>query len=82
MPSALGAPPGVDVYFASPEDIVLRKLEWYRKSNGALERQLRDVAGVLKVQGASLDVTYMRRIAGECDLLSLLERCLSEAGLA
>ncbi len=34
----LPAAPGTDVYVASAEDIVLRKLEWYRRSGDVLER--------------------------------------------
>jgi hypothetical protein len=70
-----------EIYFASAEDIVLRKLEWYRKSHDVLERQLRDIAGVMKVRGRSLDFAYLRSMAAELGLSTLLERCLSEAGL-
>jgi hypothetical protein len=65
----------------SPEDIVLQKLLWFRKSEGALERQLRDVAGVLKLQRERLDLAYMRSWARELDLAELLEEQLRLAGL-
>jgi hypothetical protein len=38
--------------------------------------------GVLKVQGPSLDVTYLRDIARQVGLDALLARAMSEAGLA
>jgi hypothetical protein len=66
---------------ASPEDIVLQKLLWYRKSDGALERQLRDIAGVLKVRRERLDLVYMRSWARELDLSELLEEQLRLSGL-
>jgi hypothetical protein len=66
---------------STPEDIVLQKLLWYRKSDGALDRQLRDIAGVLKVQGRGLDLVYMRSWARELDLSALLEAQLESAGL-
>jgi len=66
----------------SPEDIVVQKLLWYRKSDGSLERQLQDIAGVLKLQGGRLDLDYMRSWARELDLSALLEEQLRLAGLA
>jgi hypothetical protein len=65
----------------SPEDIVLQKLLWFRKSEGALDRQLRDIAGVLKLQREKLDLGYLRSWARELDLSALLEEQLRLAGL-
>jgi hypothetical protein len=73
--------PARPVYFVSPEDSVLQKLERYRLSGGVLERQLRDVAGVLKVQGRDLDLSYLRRTADMLGLRPLLEQALVDAGL-
>jgi len=82
---AVPAPPGreldASIRIASAEDIVLQKLLWYRKSDGASERQLRDIAGVLKLQGEKLDLAYMRTWARELDLTDLLEERLHLAGL-
>lgn len=80
-PLALGPGMGRPVCFVSAEDIVLQKLLWYRMSEGALERQLRDVAGVLKVQGARLDREYLHRMARTLTLSDLLERSLRDSGL-
>ena len=52
----LSAEPDRDIYYASAEDIILRKLDWYRMSQEVLDRQLRDVRGIVKVQGTSLDL--------------------------
>ncbi|MCG8418740.1 MAG: hypothetical protein MJE77_12450 [Proteobacteria bacterium] len=68
-------------YVTAPENIVMRKLDWYRISSGVSEGQWRDVVGVLKMQGASLDRTYMDEIAAEIGAADLLERALREAGL-
>jgi hypothetical protein len=43
------------IWFASPEDIVLQKLDWYRKGDEISERQWKDVVGVIAVQGARFD---------------------------
>lgn len=63
---------------ASPEDIILQKLDWYRKGNRISERQWRDVLGVMKVCEHRLDRDYLARQA----LSSGLEDLLREAFLA
>jgi hypothetical protein len=67
------------VAVSSAEDLVLRKLAWYRAGGGVSDRQWRDVLGVLKVQRGRVDLAYMRRWAAELDLLDLLERALTES---
>src|SRR5262249_22646886 len=42
----------VECAVATPEDVILRKLEWYRAGGEASERQWSDLRGVLKVSGA------------------------------
>ncbi len=77
----LPSEPTHDIFFASPEDIVLRKLDWFRRSDGTLERQLRDVVGVLKLQRDALDLAYLRETAAALELTELLNRCFADAGL-
>jgi len=69
---------GLPVWFSSPEDIVLEKLDWYRKGEGMSERQWRDVLGVIAVQGPRLDLSYLRSWAARRGLQDLLERALAE----
>lgn len=73
------AGPEHPLYFASAEDTVLTKLEWYRLGGETSERQWRDVIGVLRVQQDRLDVPYMRRWAATLGVVDLLERALAEA---
>ena len=80
-PLRLPSEPARDIFFASPEDIVLRKLDWFRRSGGVLERQLRDVVGVLKLQRDVLDLAYLRSTAAELELTAQLDRCMEDAGL-
>ena len=61
---------------ASPEDILLAKLEWYRMGGEVSERQWRDVIGVLRVQAGVLDVDYLQRMARELEVADLLEQAL------
>jgi hypothetical protein len=67
-------------YFATPEDVVLSKLEWYRMGGEQSGQQWRDVLGVLKAQGALLDHTYLRHWAQQLRISDLLDRALTEAG--
>ena len=74
-----GAP--LDVFLASPEDIVLAKLDWYRQGGCVSDRQWRDVLGVLKVQGSALSRDYLRDWAARLNLTDLLRRAQEDAGL-
>lgn len=60
---------GVAVWIASPEDVVLSKLEW--ASMGASSRQVEDAAGVL-AHAADLDQDYLQRWAVELGVVELL----------
>lgn len=65
----------------SAEDIVLRKLDWYRRGRMVSDRQWRDVLGVLKVSGPRLDLKYLAETASPLGLDELLNRALTESGL-
>lgn len=65
----------------SAEDVVLAKLEWYEEGNRVSDRQWYDVVGVLKVQGAAIDLPYLRTWAANLGLSDLLDRALQEAGV-
>lgn len=66
------------VYFATPEDTILAKLRWYRQESEVSERQLADAAGIIKVQGRKLDISYLRDWAVRLNILDLLEKVLNE----
>jgi len=67
------------VYVASPEDIILSKLRWYRQTDERSDRQWNDVLGVMSVQGEKLDFAYLRRWASDVNVLDLLERALTQS---
>lgn len=46
------------VWFAAPEDVILKKLVYYQE--GGSDKHLRDIAGVLRIQGSSLDRDYIQ----------------------
>ena len=66
------------LFIASPEDIVVQKLYWYRLGGQVSERQWNDAQGVIKVQGDRLDTDYMRRIAQELKVEDLLKKSLGD----
>jgi hypothetical protein len=57
---------GMDVPTATAEDTIVAKLEWAKL--GASDRQLEDVAGILRVRGAELDLDYIERWVTELGL--------------
>jgi hypothetical protein len=69
----------VELVFASPEDTVLHKLVWYRLGGETSERQWRDTVGVLRVQGAALDATYLAAWAPRLGVDDLLDRARADA---
>jgi hypothetical protein len=66
---------GESIWLATAEDIVLHKLHWNRISPS--DRQLADVAGVVRVQRGKLDEAYLRRWAAELSVGVELEAALS-----
>jgi hypothetical protein len=67
------------IFVASPEDVVLQKLVWYRMGSRISERQWADVLGVIKVQGDRLDRDYLTRWAKELAVADLVEEALRGA---
>jgi hypothetical protein len=70
---------GRRLYVHPPEDILLQKLRWYRRGGEVSDRQWRDIAGIVRVQGKRLDLEYLRDSAGILGVSDLLERALGEA---
>lgn len=72
--------PFSSVHVASPTDVVLSKLRWYRLGGEVSDRQWRDLLGIVKAQGDRLDLAHARRWSTQQGTDSLLERLLKEAG--
>lgn len=56
----------LEAFFASAEDVILKKMEFFRE--GGSEKHLRDIAGILRIRGEELDFDY---IEGWADQLGL-----------
>ena len=68
-----------EFYLASPEDIILNKLEWFQMGGKVSERQWHDVLGIMKVQRELMDKEYLRRWATELGISDLLEQAFRDA---
>lgn len=67
-----------DVLVKSPEDTLLRKLQWYRLGGETSDRQWTDILGIIRTQGERLDLEYLRHWADALGVDDLLERILAE----
>ena len=73
--------PGLELAFATAEDVVLQKLRWFRLGGEVSERQWLDAVGVLRVQGARLDRAYCEHWSAALGVADLLARARVRAGL-
>lgn len=46
-----------EAYFAAPEDVILKKMEFYKA--GGSEKHLRDITGILKISASEVDREYI-----------------------
>ena len=51
----------LEACFASPEDAIIKKLEYYQL--GGSDKHLRDIAGILKVSRGQIDMEYINKWA-------------------
>ena len=58
-----------EAVFAAPEDVILKKLEYYRE--GGSDKHLRDIAGVVRIMGDELDLQYLEAWARRLGVASL-----------
>ncbi|HOX05307.1 MAG TPA: hypothetical protein PK280_02815 [Planctomycetota bacterium] len=56
----------LEAIFSSPEDMIVKKLDFYRE--GGSDKHLRDIAGMIKISGASLDLDYISGWVGKMGL--------------
>lgn len=66
---------GQKVYFISPEDLILSKLDWYKKSEST--RQLEDVESVFKISGKILDKNYLNFWAKKLGFSETLDKLIN-----
>jgi hypothetical protein len=57
---------GLGLFVATAEDVILAKLEWAKLGNS--DRQIEDVAAILRLQSERLDRRYLERWIAELEL--------------
>ncbi|MBI5575514.1 MAG: hypothetical protein HY896_04040 [Deltaproteobacteria bacterium] len=63
--------------FASPEDVIIKKLEYFRE--GGSEKHLRDIAGIIKVSGDDMDLSYVEMWAARKGLTDIWRTIVSRS---
>ena len=61
-------------YLASPEDVILGKMVYYRE--GGSEKHLRDITGILRICGEMLDREYVADFAKQLGVAEIWEAIL------
>jgi hypothetical protein len=70
--------PDRDGDVSAPEDVILGKLMYYR--DGGSEKHLRDITGILKVSGSTLDRDYIARHAAQLHVSDMWLAILNNVG--
>jgi hypothetical protein len=68
-------------FFASPEDMILAKLDWWKLGGGVSNRQWNDILEMMKEKHAALDIAYLRQSAPMLGVVDVLEKAFNDAGL-
>ena len=64
--------------FVTPEDILLAKLHWFKAGGEVSDVQWRDIQGIVRGCGPTLDRRYLEQGAERLGVLTLLERAVRE----
>lgn len=67
-----------EAYFAAPEDVIIKKMEYYRQ--GGSEKHLRDITGILTISGGQIDGQYISEWASRLGLLEIWNAILERLG--
>jgi hypothetical protein len=76
MPGSVPGLEDVEFPIASAEDTILAKLVWFRKGGEVSDRQWSDILGIVKVQAARLDLSYLMKWADTLGVSDLLRQVL------
>jgi hypothetical protein len=68
-------------FFASAEDMILAKLDWWKLGGAVSNRQWHDILEMMKEKQAVLDIAYLRQSAPMLGVADLLEKAFRDAGL-
>ena len=68
-------------FFASAEDMILAKLDWWKLGGGISNRQWNDILEMMKEKHAVLDIAYLRQSAPMLGVADVLEKAFNDASL-
>lgn len=69
--------PPAELFVPTPEDLILQKLDWFRRGGGVSDRQWNDVIGVVKINEPDLDRVYLAEWGERLGLSALLQLALA-----
>ena len=69
---------GTEAWFLSPEDVILYKLSYYRQGGEVAQKHPTDIANMLGVIGAQLDLAYLAHWATEIGVADLWQALWDE----
>jgi hypothetical protein len=67
--------PGRQIWFVSPEDLILKKMDFYRE--GGSDKHLRDIASTLKISQGKVNTRYVAEWAEKLGLSEIWNEILS-----
>ncbi len=70
---------GTPLFVATAEDVIVAKLEWSKRAHS--QRQIEDVAAILRVRRESLDRFYLNKWIAELGLIGQWTRAQAAAGV-
>lgn len=68
---------GMSLYVARPEDVLLAKLEWAKRSES--ERQIEDAAAIIRTQGDRLETAYIESWLERLDIREQWDTALARS---
>ena len=74
----LNPDPSYGANFASPEDVIIKKMEYYKE--GGSDKHLRDIAGILHVSSHEIDIKYISGWANKMGLADLWQNIINAIG--
>ena len=70
---------GIPLFIASPEDVVIAKLEWSKLARS--QRQIEDVTAILRIRWETLDQSYLDKWSRELKVEEELNQARTAAGV-
>jgi Nucleotidyl transferase of unknown function (DUF2204) len=67
---------GHDVYFSTPEDLILSKLRWWRDTGSTRHKE--DIVSIISISGEGLDQVYLANWAEKLGYTDLLDEAFKK----